>query len=446
LILAGHSKAYAVLNGLAAGVNDPESSQGALATLTDMWLFDTTYGKSHKEALSETWLKWAKAKSNVNLRILYRKYTDTAAVAERIREKAAQAGLTNVAFEVFEPGSLSHCAMPQVRMPHLLAGAGGRAPSSTASRVPRPTPAPAPGAPHAPQPSNTPLFQRIQNALASGQWHMALGLAMMTGNRDANSLTNMIFFARRPELKGQKLLRADPNFKQLSREWLDIRDRIVRPYLTKTPQAKPSAPPPTTAPTTPTTIPVAKPVVGGKPYPEVNTPLPPSGPGFVRRHNEERSYGLPETIRAIVEIAAAWNSAHPQGPRIAIGDISPPGGSLGRFEPHSSHRAGLDVDLNLEGGNASWQNKKGPKVDNRWNWVNNPTYSRSLTKELARLIVDHPKGGLKVKFILFDDPEVWSVSNKVKMDRSSPHRDHLHVRFCAPPHFHPKVNLYQCEP
>jgi hypothetical protein len=191
-------------------------------------------------------------------------------------------------------------------------------------------------------------------------------------------------------------------------------------------------------------MPAAKPVVGGAPYPEVNTPLPPSGPGFIRQHREQRSYGLPETIRALQEIAAAWNQAHPQGPRISINDISPPGGSLDRFEPHSSHRVGLDVDLNLEGGKASWQNKKGPKVNNRWRWEENPTYSRSLTRELAQLILDHPKGGLKVKFILFDDPEVWTVSNRVKMDRTSPHRDHLHVRFCAPPYFYSKVKKYQC--
>jgi hypothetical protein len=237
LILAGHSRGYAVLNGLAARVNDPESSQGALATLTDMWLLDSTYGKSHKESLSAMWLKWAKAKGNVNLRILYRRDTDTAAVAESIREKAAQAGLTNVAFEVFEPGSLSHCAMPRVRMPYLLAGAGGRAPSSTGA-----TPLPRPAAPHAPQPSNGPLFQRIQNALASGQWYVALGLAVMSGNRDANGLTNLLFFARHPELKGRKLLPADPNFKQLSREWVGLRDRLVRPFLEKRKASQPVDP------------------------------------------------------------------------------------------------------------------------------------------------------------------------------------------------------------
>ncbi len=142
LILAGHSKAYAVLNGLAAGVNEPESSQGALATLTDMWLLDSTYGTLHKESLSAMWLKWAKAKGNVNLRILYRRNSDTAPVAERIRDEAARAGQTNVAVEDFDPRSLGHCEMPRVRMPYLLAGAGGRAPGSTGASVPRPTPLP----------------------------------------------------------------------------------------------------------------------------------------------------------------------------------------------------------------------------------------------------------------------------------------------------------------
>jgi len=239
LILSGHSKAYAALNGLAARVNDPASSQGALATLTDVWLLDTTYGK---ESLGAMWVNWARAKSNVNLRILYRRKSDTAAVAERIREEAARAGLANVVVEGFDP-ALKHCDMPRVRMPYLLAGAGGRAPGSTASRAPRPAPSPAPGAP-APitQPSNGALFQRIQNALASGQWYLALGLAVMSGNRDANKLTNLIFFAQRPELKGRMLSPADPNFKQLSREWLDVRDRIVRPFLEKRTGGQPATP------------------------------------------------------------------------------------------------------------------------------------------------------------------------------------------------------------
>jgi hypothetical protein len=207
-----------------------------------VWLLDTTYGKSHKESLGAMWVKWARAKSNVNLRVLYRRKTDTAEVAERIRDEAARAGLANVVVEGFDP-ALKHCDMPRVRMPYMLARAGGRAPGSTAPRAPRPSPSTAPSAPSpTSRPSNGALFQRIQNALASGQWYLALGLAVMSGNRDANTLTNLIFFARRPELKGRKLLPTEPNFKQLSREWLDIRDRIVRPFLEKRTGGQPATP------------------------------------------------------------------------------------------------------------------------------------------------------------------------------------------------------------
>jgi len=245
LILAGHSRAYAALNGLAKGVGDAESSNGALATLTDVWLLDTTYGQ---KAHCADWLKWAKAKRGVNLRIFYIKNSATAYVAECIGREAAVAGLTNVEVKDFNPKPplpkrLWHCAMPQMLMPGLLAAAGNCPARSNGPRPPRPMPSPAPSAPATTtQPPNGALFQRIQNALASGQWYVALGLAVMTGDRDANRLTNMILFARRPELKGRKLAATDPLFKQLSREWLDIRDRLVRPFLEKRPAVQPGAP------------------------------------------------------------------------------------------------------------------------------------------------------------------------------------------------------------
>ena len=231
LILAGHSRAYAVFNGLAARVSDVQSSQGALATLTDVWLFDTTYGARNKKALVTNWMRWAKAKSGVNLRIFYRRNSGTADVAEGIRDEAAKARLTNVVFEHFDPNALSHCAMPRVRMPDLLAAAGNYPARSKGPSAPSPTP----------RPSNASLLQRIHNALASGQWSLALNLAVLSGDRDANRLTNMIFFARHPTLQGRKLVATDPAFKQRSQEWSDIRDRIVRPFLAKTVRAKPLA-------------------------------------------------------------------------------------------------------------------------------------------------------------------------------------------------------------
>src|ERR687892_95303 len=99
-----------------------------------------------------------------------------------------------------------------------------------------------------PTPSPTPqffpgsLFQRIQSALAGGQWYLALTLAVLSGDRDVNRLTSMIFFARHPKRGGRKLEPTEPNFQQLRREWLDIRDRLVRPFLEKQKVSQPIIP------------------------------------------------------------------------------------------------------------------------------------------------------------------------------------------------------------
>jgi hypothetical protein len=66
------------------------------------------------------------------------------------------------------------------------------------------------------------------DAMAKGGWQTAIGIAIGAGNRDVNRLTNMVFWFRHPQLIGQKL---DPAQRDLVREWLEIRDRIVRPAL-----------------------------------------------------------------------------------------------------------------------------------------------------------------------------------------------------------------------
>lgn len=58
--------------------------------------------------------------------------------------------------------------------------------------------------------------------------------AIQAGEHNPNRLTNRVFFTRHPERQGRKLSRQEPNFRQLSREWLQIRDRIVRPALSAT--------------------------------------------------------------------------------------------------------------------------------------------------------------------------------------------------------------------
>jgi len=134
LILAGHSRAYVVLNALAAAVKDPESSAGALAKLTDVWLLDTTYGKRNRKFHCNKWIVWAtahaKAPTMIKLRVLYRKASGTSDVAECISDEAAKAALPNVVVH----GAPSHCSLPREELPALLAASLPSGQSSRATR------------------------------------------------------------------------------------------------------------------------------------------------------------------------------------------------------------------------------------------------------------------------------------------------------------------------
>ncbi len=81
------------------------------------------------------------------------------------------------------------------------------------------------------------------DAMAKGGWSTAIAVAVGAGLRDINQLTNLVFWFRHPELTGQKL-RVDQ--RDLAREWLRIRDEVVRPALAGTPAPAPApAPGPT---------------------------------------------------------------------------------------------------------------------------------------------------------------------------------------------------------
>lgn len=71
----------------------------------------------------------------------------------------------------------------------------------------------------------------VVRALSMGHEALALRLAIVFGQRDEKKLTNMVFFARHPKRQGRKLQRGEPGFQRLSREWLRIRDQLVRPAL-----------------------------------------------------------------------------------------------------------------------------------------------------------------------------------------------------------------------
>ena len=68
--------------------------------------------------------------------------------------------------------------------------------------------------------------QEVGGALDDGS--KAIKNAIQGGLRDENRLTDAVFNSRHPERRGQPLRAPEQD---LIREWLDIRDRLVRPAL-----------------------------------------------------------------------------------------------------------------------------------------------------------------------------------------------------------------------
>jgi hypothetical protein len=69
----------------------------------------------------------------------------------------------------------------------------------------------------------------LSEIVKSGRLTLQAAWAMLTGQRDVNTLTNMIFYARHPHLPvGYKI---KPHEKQLAESWVRIRDEVVKPLL-----------------------------------------------------------------------------------------------------------------------------------------------------------------------------------------------------------------------
>ena len=88
----------------------------------------------------------------------------------------------------------------------------------------------------------------VWKALRAGLESVAIKLAVAAAVREETALTNLIFNVRHPERRGRKLTTSEPRFQELSREWLDIRNRLVRPAIgsapaTKVPSSAPSGAP-----------------------------------------------------------------------------------------------------------------------------------------------------------------------------------------------------------
>jgi hypothetical protein len=83
----------------------------------------------------------------------------------------------------------------------------------------------------------------LKKLLAKGYWSAAVSIAVILGERDRNKITNMLFWARHPELDGKKIPAGN---KKLADEWKAIYNKLVLPPLgpvspsTVTPTAVPS--------------------------------------------------------------------------------------------------------------------------------------------------------------------------------------------------------------
>jgi hypothetical protein len=137
----------------------------------------------------------------------------------------------------------------------------------------------------------------VLRVLRSGLESVGLRLAVAFGYRDENKLANLVFFVRHPERGGRAIAKGEPNFTQLSREWIEIRDQLVRPLLSPATTPTPS-PGPTPAPAVPSG-PVASPPPTEGPYSGITGTVCASGRGKCWSGAKSRD---------VVDSDAPWNN------------------------------------------------------------------------------------------------------------------------------------------
>jgi len=151
------------------------------------------------------------------------------------------------------------------------------------------------------------------------------------------------------------------------------------------------------------------------------TQLPLEGPDWVTwnpstdssPNRPGRLYGHERTIRALITVLADYRAAHPEAPRVVVGDISFRHG--GTMDQHASHQNGLDVDVYY------------PRLDRR---LGAPISTRQIDRRLSQDLLDRfLAAGAKIVFVGF------STGLHGRHDVVVPypsHENHMHVRFRAP--------------
>ena len=131
-----------------------------------------------------------------------------------------------------------------------------------------------------------------------------------------------------------------------------------------------------------------------------------------------RRHGTNRLVRTLLTVLAEHRAAHPEAPRIGIGDLSRPEGGIfdRRFGGlgHSSHQNGLDVDVYYSRTDRSERRAFRPEqVDRR------------LAQDLVDRFVDE---GARYVFV---GPRLSLTGPRKVVQKLVHHDDHLHVRLRA---------------
>ncbi len=130
-------------------------------------------------------------------------------------------------------------------------------------------------------------------------------------------------------------------------------------------------------------------------------------------NQRHRLYGNERTIRAIVSVIGGYRAAHPDGPRVVVGDISLEGG--GRMDQHVSHQNGLDVDVYY------------PRLDHH---LIAPIATSQVDRALAQDLLDRfIAAGAQIVFVGYSTGLRGPSGVVVPYPN---HENHMHVRFPAP--------------
>ena len=156
--------------------------------------------------------------------------------------------------------------------------------------------------------------------------------------------------------------------------------------------------------------------------------LPAQGPHHVTYDPGRRSipsrpwrrWGTGRSVRTTLCVIQDYRRAHPDGPRVVIGDLSRPRG--GPFGPrfgglgHVSHQNGRDVDVYY------------PRWDGR---ETAPTHPGDVDLERAQELVDRFAAAGATLIVVGPDTGLQVSGKRPVIEIAAHHNDHMHVRLPA---------------